>query len=93
MATALPDDGQVGGHAEGRQRGQLGPGSAGNFAGGVQVLHAHQPLAMVVTREQPAAQGRHQRAEMQAARGRGREASPVAGVGKRLGHSSEVKES
>ena len=61
----------------GGQLAQDGLPCAGNAARRVHIFNAHQPAALVRARVQPAGQGRHQRACMQQAGGRGGEAACV----------------
>ena len=81
VTLALPDHGFVAVQAERGQRAQLPFSRARNFARRVEVFDTHQPVAAVVTRQQPTAERGQQRAGMQIAGRRGRETAAVAAGG------------
>ncbi len=86
-AAALPYDFAVPFEAEARKRGDDAPGRAHDSAWRIDILDPQQPAAAAVARFQVAACRRDQRAEMQRAAGRGREA---ADVGRGCGHAGRV---
>ena len=79
-APALADDRPVRLEPEGCQRPQDLVRGAGNLARRVEVIHAHQPLAAARARVGPTADRRDQRAEVERAGGRGREAAAIGGL-------------
>ncbi len=84
VALALAHDRAVAGEAKRGQGGQLLVDGTGHGARGVDVFDAHPPLPAGVPGEQPAAQRGEQRAGVQGAGGRGREAAAVGGHGHEL---------
>lgn len=79
VAAALPDDLAIPFEAEARQRGDDAFGRAGHGARRIDVLDPQQPAPAVAARFQIAARRCDQRAEMQRAAGRGREAADMGG--------------
>ena len=77
-ATALPDDVPVRFQAERPQRIELPTSGAFDFARRIKILHADQPMAAGVSREQPAAERGEQGTEVEIAGRRRREAAAVA---------------
>ena len=79
---ALAQHRAVGMQSERRQRAQLLPGGARDLTRRVEVLDPHQPFATGAPRQQPAAECRQQRTEMQRPGRRGREAAAITGAGR-----------
>ena len=84
--VVLPGHHPVVVEAERGQRPQLAAGRARDLARRVQVFDPQPPFAAGAAREQPAAQRRHQRAEMQRAGRRRGETAAVGGAGRRGSH-------
>jgi hypothetical protein len=74
---ALAQHRRIGNEAECGERTQLRVGGTWNLAWRIQVLDPHQPLPVRMSRQQPAAQCRQQRAEMQRPGRRGRKATAI----------------
>lgn len=78
-AGALVEDRAIPGEAEGFERGEDGVGGAGDAAGGIDVFHAEEPLAVVGAGVEVTGNGGDEGAEVERARRRWGETADVRG--------------